>query len=212
VRASGRAQLISRGNPARRAVALTFDAGADRGNAARIIDLLKAEGVAATFGVTGQWAAANPDLIRRMATDGHQIVNHTWDHRSFTGVSTRTGPLPAAQRVQELDRTDALIAQLTGRSTKPWFRPPFGDRDPSVDAEVAADGYADELLWTVDSGGWQGRGTAEITSRCLRGAVSGAIYLLHVGSASHDADALPAVIDGLRRAGFSFMTAEALTA
>lgn len=193
-------------------MALTFDAGADRGNAARIIDLLRTEGVHATFGVTGQWAAANADLIRRMATEGHQIVNHTWDHRSFTGVSTRTGALPAAQRIQELDRTEALVAELTGKTTKPWFRPPFGDRDPSVDAEVAADGYANELLWTVDSGGWQGLSTADITTRCLRGATPGAIYLLHVGAASHDADALPAVIAGLRGAGYSFMTAENLIA
>jgi peptidoglycan/xylan/chitin deacetylase (PgdA/CDA1 family) len=193
-------------------VALTFDAGADRGNAARIIDLLNAEGIHATFGVTGQWAAANADLIRRMTAEGHQIVNHTWDHRSFTGVSTRTGSLSAAQRVQELDRTDALIAALTGNTTKPWFRPPFGDRDPTVDAVVGADGYANELLWTVDSGGWQRLSTTDITARCLGGAVSGAIYLMHVGAESHDADALPAVVDGLRRMGYSFMTAEGLIA
>ena len=47
-------------------------------------------GIRATFGMTGKWAQANPDLVRRMAADGDQLMNHTWDHRSFTGLSTRT--------------------------------------------------------------------------------------------------------------------------
>src|SRR5207237_10935132 len=68
-------------------VALTFDAGADRGYAEDILDVLLETRVLASFGVTGNWAKANPDLVRRMVAHGHLVFNHTLDHRSFTGVS-----------------------------------------------------------------------------------------------------------------------------
>ena len=66
-------------------MALTFDAGEDRGYAEDILDLLQAEHVPASFGITARWAQANPDLVERMAADGHLLMNHTLEHRSFTG-------------------------------------------------------------------------------------------------------------------------------
>ncbi|HEY2593413.1 MAG TPA: polysaccharide deacetylase family protein, partial [Chloroflexota bacterium] len=72
-------------------VALTFDAGADRGYAEAILDTLKTEGVPASFGMTGQWAQANPDLVQRMVAEGHRLINHTWEHRSWTGLSDQRG-------------------------------------------------------------------------------------------------------------------------
>ena len=59
-------------------VALTVDAGADRGYAADIRDILEQEHVLASFGITGLWARANPDLVRRIAADGHLVFNHTY--------------------------------------------------------------------------------------------------------------------------------------
>jgi peptidoglycan/xylan/chitin deacetylase (PgdA/CDA1 family) len=203
---TGPATVVSRGDPSRPVVALTFDAGADTGFTAQILDTLAAESVPATFGLTGAWAEANPDLVRRIGSTGHQLVNHTWDHRSFTGVSARPAVQSAAERRDQLDRTEALIARLAGRTTRPWFRPPYGDYDASVNADVGAAGYRYNVLWTVDSLGWQGLSPAAITARCLERAANGAIYLFHVGAASQDAAALPGVIAGLRRAGYSFAT------
>ena len=197
---------MSRGDPGRRIVALTFDAGADTGFTAQILDILDREAVPATFGLTGAWVEANPALTTRIGAAGHQLVNHTWDHRSFTGVSARPALTGAADRRDQLDRTEAAIARLTGRSTRPWFRPPYGDTDASVNADVGAAGYRFNVLWTVDSLGWQGLSPAAITARCLNGAVPGAIYLFHVGAASQDAAALPAVIAGLRERGYAFGT------
>src|SRR5690606_33655847 len=70
-----------------RVIALTFDAGSDRGYAPMILDVLKQEGIRATFGMTGSWAEQNPDLILRIVNEGHMMMNHTWSHRSFTGQS-----------------------------------------------------------------------------------------------------------------------------
>src|SRR5205085_3943981 len=114
-----------------RMVALTFDAGSDVGFAGPILDTLAAAGVTATFGLTGRWAEANPDLVRRVVSAGHQLVNHTYEHRSFTGVSAQPAVTTAAARQAELERTDAVLAGISGSTTRPWFRPPYGDYDSS---------------------------------------------------------------------------------
>jgi hypothetical protein len=89
----------------RHVVALTFDAGSDVGYAAAILDLLKAKGIRASFGLTGDWVRANPALVRRMAAEGHQLVNHTDRHLSFTGYSTKTAPGMLDGDVLPLDLT-----------------------------------------------------------------------------------------------------------
>ena len=153
---------------------------------------------------------ANPVLVRRMVAEGHQLVNHSYDHPSFTGRSTGDRPLSRSERLDQLARADAAIAAATETTTVPWFRPPYGDEDASVRADVALAGYRYELLWTVDSLRWRGATTATVVQRCLDGAVPGAIYLFHVGAASTDHLALQQIIDGLTARGFSFATATAL--
>jgi len=185
-------------------VVLTFDAGADRGFAAQILDTLAAEGIKATFGMTGKWAEQNPDLTLRMANEGHDFINHTWSHRSFTGFSTNAAPPSSKERFDELRRTENIIRDLTGVSTKPFFRPPYGDYDNSVNTDIYAQGYTYNVMWTVDSLGWKGLSEEEITSRVVQGTVPGAIHLFHVGAESQDAAALDDIIRELRSRGYTF--------
>jgi peptidoglycan/xylan/chitin deacetylase (PgdA/CDA1 family) len=187
-------------------IALTFDAGADAGFTAQILETLGRSDVRATFGITGRWAEQHPDLVRRIAAGGHLLMNHTYEHRSFTGVSAQPAVLIPAERRRDIERTDEVIRNLTGSTTRPWFRPPYGDYDASVNAAAGALGYRYNVLWTVDSLGWRGTTAAAITSRCLQGAVPGAIMLFHVGAASQDAAALPGIITGLRQAGYELGT------
>jgi peptidoglycan/xylan/chitin deacetylase (PgdA/CDA1 family) len=208
----GSAAVIDRGGTGRRSVALTFDAGADRGYAELILNVLAERGVRASFGMTGVWASANPDLVQRMAVEGHRFINHTWDHGSFTGFSPRTRPLSQAQRWTQLDRTEALLVELTGLSTRPFFRSPYGDQDAGVQRDIAARGYAYNVLWTVDSGGWTGIPAASIMDRCLRSARPGAIYVMHVGAAAADGPALASIIAGLAAAGYDFETIDEIIA
>jgi peptidoglycan/xylan/chitin deacetylase (PgdA/CDA1 family) len=201
---SAAAQVLRRGDPGSTAVVLTFDAGADAGYTSQILDTLSANGIVAAFGMTGQFAERYPQLVVRMVDEGHQLINHTYDHRSFTGLSTSSAALSQAERWAELDRTEAIIQQLTGATTLPYFRPPYGDYDASVNADVGARGYRYNVMWTVDSMGWNGLSADGIVQRCLSQAVSGAIYIFHVGSASQDGPALQRVIDSLRAADYSF--------
>ncbi|MGB2693713.1 MAG: polysaccharide deacetylase family protein [Dehalococcoidia bacterium] len=206
----GPATVVRRATTNQKVVALTFDAGSDTGFTAFILDTLKANNIKASFGITGRWAEQNPSLTRRIAQEGHLLINHTYSHASFTGYSTSDAALSRAQRWEQLDRTEAIIKNLTGATTKPYFRPPYGDYDDSVNADVGARGYRYNVMWTVDSLGWQGLSASAIKNRCLAGKEPGAIYLFHVGSASRDAGALQSIINGLRAAGYSFARIDAL--
>ena len=191
-------------------VSLTFDAGADVGYAAEILDTLKQERVVASFGMTGAWAEQNPALVKRMAVEGHHLINHTWSHSSFTGFSTSSAPKTRAQRWDELDRTEAIIQRIAGVSTLPYFRPPYGDTDASVLADVGARGYTMTAMWAVDSLGWNGLSAPRIVERTLRLTSPGAILIFHVGAQSQDAAALPEIVRALRGQGYEFVTVGAL--
>ncbi|HEY8766218.1 MAG TPA: polysaccharide deacetylase family protein, partial [Dehalococcoidia bacterium] len=163
----GPAQVISIGNTSRNAVAFTFDAGSDAGYTTQILDTLQANSVHATFGMTGKFAQQNPQLVQRMVNEGHTLINHTYDHASWTGNSTGAAPLTRQQRWDELDQTESIIEQQTGTTTLPYFRPPYGDYDQSVLDDVGARGYAYSVMWTVDSRGWMGIPAPAITQRCV---------------------------------------------
>ncbi len=202
------AVALWKGATVRPLVALTFDAGSDVGHTGEILELLMAKGIRATFGLTGAWVRANPALARRIVVEGHQVVNHTDRHVSFTGRSTGTAPLTRAQRTQALEAAEASITDITGTPAAPWFRPPYGDRDASVDQDAGLAGYRFELMWTVDTLGWKGIAPAEVTRRVVSAAQPGEIVLMHVGAASTDVQALPDLIDQLRNRGYAFVRAD----
>ena len=204
----GRSVTVERGPADCNTVALTFDAGADRGYAEAILDTLRDAGARASFGMTGVWAEQHPDLVLRMVAEGHRLMNHSYDHSSFTGLSTNRRPLSPEQRWAQIDRTEAIIVELTGQSTLPFFRSPYGDTDASVLRDIGARGYTYNVLWTVDSRGWTGYSAGAIIRRCLDLAEPGAIYVFHVGAAAQDGPALPAIIAGLRDAGYAFETVD----
>lgn len=188
----------------RKVVALTFDAGADVGYTEQILNTLRDEGVKASFGPTGKWVENNPQLTQRMADEGHMIFNHTYSHRSLTGFSTGAAPLTYKERADELWKTHSIILELIGKSTKPYFRPPYGDFDNQVLRDVRSRGYDYNLMWSLDSLGWKGLSQVEILDRVLAGLEPGAIYLFHVGAQSQDGPALSEIISALRKRGYEF--------
>jgi peptidoglycan/xylan/chitin deacetylase (PgdA/CDA1 family) len=196
---TGASQLIWKANTSERVVSLTFDAGSDRGFAEEILDLLLDEAISVTFGMTGVWAETNPDLVQRMVDEGHTLMNHTYNHPHMETLST-------SERLDQLDITERIIMDLTGTSTVPYFRPPYGAYNNQVLADVGAAGYRYSIMWTVDSLGWKGLPAAEVVERTLGGAEPGAISLLHVGAKSTDFEALPSMVSGLRDAGYQFVT------
>lgn len=187
-----------------RVIALTFDAGSDLGNTGLVLDTLASKGVRASFGITGEFAEAHPDEVRRMAREGHVVINHSYSHFSFTGVSSDEVLLTADERQRDLRHADEVLAALVGTTTAPFWRPPFGDYDESVLEDVGAIGFGVTVMWTFDSLGWKGIAADDIVDRVLDLASPGTIVVMHVGSQSEDALALASIIDGLRNMGYEF--------
>jgi peptidoglycan/xylan/chitin deacetylase (PgdA/CDA1 family) len=212
---TGLSQVVDRGESGRPEIALTFDAGADRGNAGKILDMLDEAGIKGSFGMTGAWAKANPDLVKRMVKEGHMVFNNTWNHRSFTGYSTAgsdEGVLDSTDRIKEIKDTEQEILDLTGYNTAPFFRPPYGDYDDGVLADVESAGYSVTVMWSCDTLGWNGATVEQILDRCAASATAGDIILMHVGADSADAEALPQMIATLQNQGFALVTVDQLLA
>jgi peptidoglycan/xylan/chitin deacetylase (PgdA/CDA1 family)/N-acetylmuramoyl-L-alanine amidase len=202
---TGPARLVDRGPGERKEVALTFDAGAGPGYTAAILEILARKGVKATFGLTGAWCEANAELARRMTAAGHAIINHSFSHASWTGLSPGTRALTAEQRQEEIDRAERAIEQATGDSGRPYYRSPFGDQDDSVQRDLGAMGYRYNVLWSFDSQAWRGATAEEIVAKGIKAAAPGAIYIFHVAE-QQDALALERLIEGVAAAGYDFVT------
>ena len=209
-------QIYEKGSSGRKEIALTFDAGADRGNGEAILDRLAEYEVVASFGVTGQWAEANPDLIHRMVAEGHTVFNHTWSHQSWTGRSTSADPedpstwepLSREERLAELTKTQEAIRAIASYDMRPYWRPAYGDYDVDALADAAEVGYTATVMWSCESFAWKGWTAEQIVPYCTTNMAPDDIILLHVGAQGADHDALPGLIEGLRGQGFTFVTIE----
>ncbi|MGY1807237.1 polysaccharide deacetylase family protein [Blastococcus sp. SYSU D00669] len=175
-------------------IALTFDDGPGPYTAQLLRELADAD-VDATFFVVGGNAAAMPDLVGRMAAEGHAVGNHTWDH-------PRLPALAPEQIADEIDRTTSALADAG--VTTDLLRPPYGETDGTVAAVAGARGYA-QVLWDVDTQDWLNRDVATTTQRALDGAFPGAIVLLHDIHPT-TVQAVPGIIAGLRARGYVFVT------
>jgi len=185
---------ISCVNTALKRVSLTFDAGASGLPTPAILDSLREAGVHATFFLTGQFAESYPELVKRMAEEGHELANHSYSHPRFTEIG-------AEEARRQITRTEDLIRRMTGLSTKPYFRFPYGARNGGLVALVNQEGYL-SIFWTIDTLDWDTSTTCEqIRSRVMRNIKPGAIILMHCGS-PQEAQALPLVIRDLREMGY----------
>lgn len=207
---NGSASVVYSGSSSSGMIALTFDAGADRGMAAYILDVLADYGVHATFGMTGTWARDNPDLVARMVSEGHQLINHTWNHPSFTGGSSSTTVLTRAARLDQLDRAEAIVEAQTGYQMQPYWRPPYGDINASVLQDVYVGGYYVTVMWTCDTLAWNGATEQQILNRCMYPMGAGDIILMHVGADGLDWAAVDNMIRYFQGQGLALVTVEEL--
>lgn len=197
----------------RSVVALTFDGGASNSGVEDILATLAVEEVPATFFVTGEFARAYPASVRAMARGGHPVGNHSDSHPHF--------PQETDEEIRaELRAAETSISALTGATTAPLFRFPFGDRTP-LDITVVNDAGYVPIRWTVDTLGWKGTQegitTGVVRQRVLDALRPGQVVLMHVGAhpedgSTVDADALAGIIDDLRSRGYGFVTVTQLLA
>jgi peptidoglycan/xylan/chitin deacetylase (PgdA/CDA1 family) len=180
-------------------VALTFDDGPDPTSTPRLLAALRRAGLRATFFDIGQPVAEYPQLAHQTVAYGNAVEDHTWDHRSLTGASTRTPPLTALQVIAELDRTKRAIMSGTGRWPR-FVRAPYGDTSPAVQRLAGELGLIG-VGWTVDSNDYTGISTRQLVANVLQ-LRAGSVVILHdAGRIPNTVAAVPAIAAGLRARG-----------
>src|SRR5215475_6901670 len=182
-------------------VAITFDDGPDPRWTPKILDILKAANVKATFFVVGVNAERYPALVRRIVDEGHEIGNHTYYHPNLALC------WPEHIRL-ELNATQLLLETITGRATT-LFRPPYAaDTGPTGLSELMPLKIAEDLnylvvLEDIDPQDWAKPGVDIILRRIKQQRHDGSVILLHDagGDRSQTVEALPQILDWLHARG-----------
>ena len=176
-------------------ISLSFDAAWGNEDTQQLIDILEKYKIHATFFVVGDWVNKYPESVRALANAGHEIHNHSDDHPYMTKLS-------ADEIIANVTACDDKIEQITG--VRPFlFRPPYGDYNDTVINTLRSIGHY-PIQWDVDSLDWKETGTQDIIDRVLQKARPGSIVLFH-NAAKYTPEALPTVIEGLIREGYSFV-------
>lgn len=182
-------------------IALTFDDGPSAKLTPRLLDLLRARHIKATFFVIGQNVADHPEIVARAAGEGHEIGNHSWSHPNFSKMSDE-----AVRR--ELQKTDEAIYSATGKRPTS-LRPPYGSITARQKKWINEEFGYKIIMWDVDPFDWKRPGPMAVTNRIVRNTRTGSIVLshdIHPGTI----EAMPAAIDQLQAKGFKFVTVSEL--
>lgn len=184
-------------------IAITFDDGPHPKNTPRLLDMLRARNIKATFYVVGSNVDLNPQIVRRTVAEGHEIGNHSYTHRLLSKASD-------SQIRDELTRCRDAVFRAA--DVQPHtVRPPYGGLLQRQREWVHAEFGYPTILWAVDPLDWKRPGPSVVCSRILASTTAGSIILAH-DLHGQTVDAMPATLDGLLQRGFKFVTVSELLA
>lgn len=176
-------------------IALTFDDG-PWPYTPELLDTLKKHNAKATFFLLGRKVANRPEMTQRIAAEGHEIGNHTWDHPDLT-------KLPDNEVFSEITSTSDIIYETIGKAPT-MMRPPNGATNAHL-AQLMAEVGLPQILWSHSTLDWQARNTKVIAERTLAGAKRNAVILLH-DIVPETVKAMPGVLTKLEKQGYRFVT------
>ncbi|MHB1042222.1 MAG: delta-lactam-biosynthetic de-N-acetylase [Eubacteriales bacterium] len=192
------------GSPSDKSVYLTFDEGYENGHTPEILDILKKNNVKAAFFVTGHYLETNPELVKRMAAEGHIVGNHTDNHPSLPDITD-------AQIETELRTVEQDYEKVTGQKGMKYLRPPMGEYSERTLAATKRMGYHN-IFWSVALVDWVPvpGGPDEVYRSVMGNLHNGALILLHAVS-KDTTGALDRIINDVRTQGYTFKTLDDLT-
>ncbi|MBI4498361.1 MAG: D-alanyl-D-alanine carboxypeptidase family protein [Chloroflexi bacterium] len=199
---SGYPPEVVQGDPSTPLVALTFDSGSVAGETAKVLDILARHRVRTSWFITGKFAEQNLALVRRAAQEGHEVFNHSYSHPDLTTLSD-------AQIVEEMTKAEEILRGITGTSSKPFMRMPFGARNPRVLKVVGDLGYR-SIYWTLDSGDWREGWTPQMVQDRVLSNVSNGSIVVHHSSPVTTSESLDTIIRTLTERGYQIVTVTAL--
>src|SRR5438094_3355318 len=182
-------------------IAMTFDDGPSATLTPKLLDILAAHHIKATFFVIGENVAEHPEIVARAAREGHEIGNHSWSHPNLAKISQESVR-------SQLQRTDDAIKSATG-SRPTLLRPPYGSITDREKRWIHDEFGYRIILWDVDPYDWKRPGPAVVRNRILKETQPGSIVLshdIHPGTI----EAMPSTLDALQAKGFKFVTVSEL--
>lgn len=195
--------LFFREGPAKeKKVALTFDDGPDSVYTPQILDILDKKKIKATFFLIGSRAELFPEVVKRMAEEGHIVGNHTMSHPNII-------KLDQVKTKENIMAAENVLADLAGYRTS-LFRSPYGSLNPEKIQEIKDLGYK-IIAWNVDSLDWKSLTEEQVMYNILENVKGGSIILQH-SSGSEEEDltgtvgALPRIIEVLEKEDYKFVT------
>ncbi|HHT92538.1 MAG TPA: delta-lactam-biosynthetic de-N-acetylase [Clostridiaceae bacterium] len=191
------------GDTSEKKIYLTFDEGYEQGYTEKILNVLRDNDVKAVFFVTGPYLDKNPELIRRMVEEGHEVGNHTVNHYS---LPTKSATI-VEKEILELDR---VFYEKYGKHMR-MLRPPRGEYDEKT-LKIAKDLNHTCILWSFAYRDWlvdKQKGADHAYKMIMDHVHNGAVLLLHAVS-KDNADALDRVIKDIKQQGYTFGTPDEL--
>ena len=189
------------GDTSSKVIYLTFDEGYENGYTSKILDVLKSNGVKAAFFVTKSYITNNPDLVRRMANEGHLVCNHSSTHQSMPLVALNG----KAAFDKEFQDTEASYKAVTGKTMAKFFRPPMGNYSELSLYYTQSLGYK-TVFWSFAYRDWEvdkQPSEADSASLLRERTHNGGIFLLHAVSKTN-ANILDTVLKDWKSRGYKF--------
>lgn len=160
-----------------------------------MLNIFREHDIKITFFIGGEWARDNPELLRRIVEEGHELGNHGFSHKHHNDLSFE-------EDVKEIKDTEDIIRDITGISTC-LFAPPYGEFNNTTLRAASSIGYK-TIMWSIDTIDWRGDGIDPIINRVLKKPHNGAFILMH--PTDHTVAALPVIIKGLKKEGYKIGT------
>jgi len=193
-------------NKAQKVVALTFDDGPSAVWTPKILDELKKANISATFFMLGEHVAKYPEIARRVAQEGHEIGNHTYDHHVLLYYTLE-------ELEKEIKDAQRIIQKTTGQTTR-YFRPPKAWLTNQEKKKIEELGYK-VILWSLNSKDWVTFDDKYIV-KYLAGHVhpgdiilfhdSGGVFSTEGGDRTETIKTIPRLVDKLRQMGYKLVT------
>ncbi|MFA9556526.1 polysaccharide deacetylase family sporulation protein PdaB [Evansella sp. AB-rgal1] len=177
-------------------IALTFNISWGEERAIPILDTLKECNVTSTFFVSADWAERHSEIIERILEDGHELGSHGFEHDHYTKWDE--------EKIKKDIQTANRILQEVSKQTTKYLRPPNGSFDERV-LRVADTLHYDIIHWSINSEDWTNPGVDKIIDNVVSNVTNGDIVLMHASdSAKQTNEALPELINNLKKQGFTF--------
>ncbi len=186
---------IYKGNTGKQQVALACNIFWGEEYLPAMLDAFDRAGVKATFFIGGSWAKRHPELVKELATRGHELGNHSYSHPHPNSLSKQ-------QNQEQILLTEQLVADLTGVKTT-LYAPPFGEFNATVLSAAAELGYT-TILWSIDTIDWKRPPAENILARVMGKLHNGAIILMHPTEPT--SQALPELLFRIQGRGYEIKT------